>query len=146
MVTLTAVADANSTFDGWSGDTDCSDGSVTLSSARNCIATFTAIPPQPKMIAHYSFDNNHDDSSGNNNDGLVSGATYDATIKKIGSHAISFDGVNDYSTGATASNLNNLIADKISISTWVRKSASQTGWSAFIQRTKSNSYYEYFLL
>jgi hypothetical protein len=42
-VTLTAQADAGSTFSGWSGDADCSDGSVTMNSAVSCTATFTLI-------------------------------------------------------------------------------------------------------
>ena len=44
-VTLTATPDANSSFTGWSGDTDCSDGSLTLTAARACTATFELLPP-----------------------------------------------------------------------------------------------------
>ncbi len=40
-VTLTATPDTGSTFSGWSGDADCSDGSVTLTGDRACTATFT---------------------------------------------------------------------------------------------------------
>lgn len=40
-VTLTATPDTGSTFTGFSGDADCSDGSVSMTVAVNCTATFT---------------------------------------------------------------------------------------------------------
>jgi hypothetical protein len=39
-ITLTAIPAASSTFSGWSGDADCADGSVSMSAAKTCIATF----------------------------------------------------------------------------------------------------------
>jgi hypothetical protein len=41
VVTLTATPDADSDFDGWSGDADCTDGSVTMDGFKFCWATFT---------------------------------------------------------------------------------------------------------
>jgi FtsP/CotA-like multicopper oxidase with cupredoxin domain len=41
---LTALPATGSKFGGWSGDGDCSDGNVTLSADRNCIATFDLHP------------------------------------------------------------------------------------------------------
>ncbi len=39
-VTLTASANTVSTFTGWSGNADCTDGSITMDTDKTCIATF----------------------------------------------------------------------------------------------------------
>jgi hypothetical protein len=54
-VTLTPIPSAGSSFTGWSGDADCSDGQVALTAVRSCFATFTSnvqsrviwVQPQP---------------------------------------------------------------------------------------------------
>jgi hypothetical protein len=40
VVTLVAEATTGSTFAGWTGDSDCSDGSVTMNANKACTATF----------------------------------------------------------------------------------------------------------
>jgi outer membrane protein OmpA-like peptidoglycan-associated protein len=47
VVSLEAVEAEGCTFDGWTGDSDCADGSVTMNGDRMCVANFSEIPPPP---------------------------------------------------------------------------------------------------
>ena len=51
VVTLSAQPDAGSTFAGWSGDADCSDGRVTLNANTQCVANFVSKTPPPSPPA-----------------------------------------------------------------------------------------------
>jgi hypothetical protein len=49
-VTLTASPTTGSKFAGWSGDSDCSDGQVTMSADVTCTATFNLLPLAPSSL------------------------------------------------------------------------------------------------
>ena len=66
------------------------------------------------LAAHWMFEGNANDSSGNGNDGTVNDATW--TEGKIG-EALSFDGVNDYVEIGDNESLN--INETVTISAWV---------------------------
>src|SRR6266576_1522381 len=50
-VTLTAAPAAGSIFSGWTGNADCSDGSVTMDANKSCTATFNPQPVQPSNLS-----------------------------------------------------------------------------------------------
>ncbi|KAF0143500.1 MAG: fibronectin type III domain-containing protein [Nitrospirae bacterium] len=76
-------------------------------------------------IAIWHMDNNWFDSSGNGNHGTAyNGATFSASAK-IGSHAGSFDGSNDYVQIPGTSSFN--LSSDFTISFWLKKDASENG-------------------
>ena len=72
-VTLVAHPGAGSAFAGWSGDADCSDGSVTMSAGRNCTATFTVLVAGSRIMGGLDF------SLARGRNGVVSSWGSDAT-------------------------------------------------------------------
>jgi hypothetical protein len=50
VVTLVPTPDLGASFGGWTGDPDCSDGIVTMSAARSCVATFSISALKPTSL------------------------------------------------------------------------------------------------
>jgi len=116
VVTLSAIPDPGSVFAGWTGDADCSDGVVTMSTAVNCTATFNTATLNDGLIAYYPFNGNANDESGNGNNGTVNGATLTTDKLANTNRAYNFNGGSDISLG----NLGAI--NDYSVSLWFKKS------------------------
>jgi len=86
-------------------DGTCEAGENTSNCPNDCP------PPAGGLVAHYKFETNASDASGNGNNGTINGATF--STGKIG-NALSFNGTSDYVSIPTQS------MDQVSIAAWVR--------------------------
>jgi hypothetical protein len=73
------------------------------------------------LICFYSFTGNANDESGNNNNGIISGATFTNDRFKNNNSALSFDGINDNVTVPNNNNIN--FTKAITINLWMNVSA-----------------------
>jgi len=80
------------------------------------------------LIAHYPFDGNANDASGNGNNGTVYGATL--TVDRLGNanRAYSFDGVNDYIDFGNSPVFSPSTA--ITLSAWIKRSGNIGQWGS----------------
>jgi len=83
VVALTAKPDSGSVFEKWEGDADCTDGNVTMDSAKNCIAVFQKEKEKNVSFSYdgwQSWNDDYDVSTGDfNGDGRT-----DIFLKKPG--------------------------------------------------------------
>jgi hypothetical protein len=83
-----------------------------------------AAPITPVLVGHWKLDNNAQDSSGNGNNGTLSGGPTYVAAGKIGA-ALSVDGIDDYVDCGNAAGLN--ITDAVTLSVWVNTSDAANG-------------------
>ena len=88
------------------------------------------------LVAHYPFNGNANDESGNGNDGTVNGATL--TTDRFGNEnsAYNFDGVNDYVD--ISSPYTDFTSNQITVSWWINYDSFQVG-SGIGQATMNNN-------
>jgi uncharacterized repeat protein (TIGR03806 family) len=94
---------------------------ITISNARVSASTsFNVTVGSPTLVARYAFDGNATDSSGNGNNGTLTGGPPFVT-GRIGTQALSFNGVNQYDTVPIS------VRTNFTIAFWVNTTASTTG-------------------
>lgn len=116
QVELAATPLDGYTFVNWSGGVDNPDSettTITMDSDKTITANFAATGT-PALVAHYKFDDNYTDSSGNENHGVNNGAVIAAG--KI-DQAAKFDGITDYVSADDSESLD--LTGEITLSAWI---------------------------
>jgi glucose/arabinose dehydrogenase len=94
---------------------------ITVSNAQVSSSTsFTLTVGSPTLVARYAFDGDASDSSGNGNNGTLTGNP-PFVAGRIGTQAISFNGVNQYATVPIS------VRTNFTVAFWVNTTASTTG-------------------
>jgi cytochrome c peroxidase len=119
-------------------------GNTATSPAANVVVANTA-PPQPGgLVAAYGFEQGSGtavaDSSGNNNNGTIAGATW-TTQGRFG-NALSFDGVNDMVSIADAASLD--LTTGMTLEAWVYPTVSSGYRTVVLKETPGNLAYTMF--
>ncbi len=113
-----------------------SNSGLSLDNAGSCNALDTncgelnlSWTPGYNSIVHYwKFDNNLNDSIGSSNFTVYGGASFNSSTKKIGTHAIQFDGTNGYADTSDVTTMQFGTGD-FSISSWVYRERNLFNWS-----------------
>jgi glucose/arabinose dehydrogenase/esterase/lipase superfamily enzyme len=128
---------SGSQFVSWSDGGTQTHSLVAGATPATYTATFT-IPVPPNLVAGLSFDEGTGtvltDSSGNSNNGAISGATW-TTQGRFGK-ALSFDGVNDWVTVADANTLD--LTTAMTLEAWVFPTANGGGsWRNLMMKERA---------
>ncbi len=113
---------------------------VTVTHANGCASTASAtVQIMPTgidcgLVAHYKFDNNLNDSSGNSNNGTApNGITYTDDHFGVCKSAASFNGTNTYVSASSSTSLNSPQTN-ITLSGWAKSQSSTNGLYSIISK------------
>jgi hypothetical protein len=141
VVVLTATANADWGFTGWSGACSCAGAcSVTMDADKAVTAHFTAVSDS-SLVAYWRFDETActtaTDSSGHNNTGAVSGA--DWTTGKVGG-ALNFQGgswgAEDHVVVPDSSSLS-LDTNRMTIAMWIYPTDLEHPYNTLIEKSNA---------
>ena len=140
LVELEATADEGYEFSSWTGDVADPDSPITtvvVDEDKEVRANFTPVAT-PSMAAHYKFDNNYLDSSGNGNHGVNNGSVF--TGGKIDQAAF-FDGFNDYVSAENSPSLD--FTGEITLSAWVYYVPQNRGLATIVSKMRNHWGWQY---
>ena len=140
QVELEATADEGYEFAFWTGDVadpESATTTVVMDEDKELKANFTAVMT-PSMAAHFKFDNNYLDSSGNDNHGANNGTVF--TAGKIDQAAF-FDGYNDYVSAENSPSLD--ITGEITLSAWIHYVPQNCSLAAIVSKMKNHWGWQY---
>ena len=106
----------------------------TLLLAASCLTAVGQVPdyvPTEGLVAWYPFNGNADDESGNDNDGMVNGASLSSDRFNNSSSAFDFDGFNDFIDCGSAPSIQ--ISGALTYSAWINLD-TYTNFSGIIGR------------
>ncbi|QNN21559.1 hypothetical protein HED60_04475 [Planctomycetales bacterium ZRK34] len=125
-------------FNGTKHDFELMDLDSTYSGSPNGLDYLQLVPePGPEWQGIWGFEEGSGaatvDSSGSGNDGTISGATWE--VGKVGSYALSFDGVNDYLTLGNPASLQ--IEDLLTFAVWIKPHTASGSQAIIIHKDAS---------
>jgi len=105
--------------------TQVGDGNFDGNGRVDALAAVNAVP-SPTLLAHYEFENNLSDSTGNSNDGTINIGGSETYVTGLDGKALDFDGFTHIEL-ANESNFDFNGTDAFSVSTWFNTDVTETG-------------------